>query len=91
MINCPECGSPFVQTDGVTLRTLVGFSSPPGHNHDDNCAKRLYVCAQGHQVVVSKRNRCPACDWVGRDYCFCHEGKKVDEWPEINTEGAKYV
>jgi len=21
---------------------------------------------------------------VGKDECFCHPGKKVDEWPEVS-------
>lgn len=66
-------------------KTMVGYSSPPGHNHDDNCLLRMYVCDQcGHNHKVSKRRRCPACDWVGKDSCFCHKGPKLDEWPRTN-------
>jgi hypothetical protein len=67
-----------------TMSTCVGYMSPPGHNHDDNCVTRQYDCSCGNKVIVSKRNRCsnPDCDWVGKDECFCHEGKKVEEWPD---------
>ena len=66
--------------------TLVGYISPKGHNHDDNCVKRVYVCSNNHEKVISKRNRCSDrglnrdCTWKGKETCGCHEGKKVDEW-----------
>lgn len=25
----------------------------------------------------------PGCDWQGSDTCFCHEGVKVDAWPNL--------
>lgn len=61
---------------------MIGYSSPPGHDHDDNCQTCLYTCKNGHKIKLSKRNTCPACDWKGKEECFCHKGKKVDEWPE---------
>lgn len=61
--------------------TLLGYTSPRGHDHDDNCVKRTYRCDEGHDVVVSKRNRCHRCDWVGKATCPCHTGDKVNEWP----------
>jgi hypothetical protein len=78
---CEKCGE-NMSADGGVMTTMVGFVSPPGHNHDDNCRFMRYVCKCGNIKTVSKRNRCPACDWVGRDECFCHDGKKLDEWPE---------
>lgn len=62
----------------------MGYISPEGHDHDDNCVRRMYICGNGHQTILSKRNRCPNtdCDWVGEKTCHCHEGEKVDEWPE---------
>ena len=80
-MNC-HCGEPlkFLREFG-TLTTYVAYYSPPGHNHDDNCLTRFYQCKNGHTTIVSKRRRCPICDWVGKETCFCHPGKKVDEWP----------
>jgi hypothetical protein len=60
----------------------VGYYSPPGHDHDNNCKKRPYVCEDGHKTVLTRRNRCPKCDWVGKLTCFCHSGEKIKEWPE---------
>lgn len=93
-MKCP-CGADLTRVvavahrDGRTrisekIQTLVGYYSPPGHNHDDNCLKRLYVCASGHDVQVAIRRRCKAagCAWEGKTMCSCHEGEKVEEWPE---------
>ena len=83
-MKCPECG---VETrSGGESQTLVGFMSPVGHDHDDNCRKRPYKCVNGHFWQESKQNRCstPGCTWVGSDECFCHPGKKVKEWTDSN-------
>jgi hypothetical protein len=88
-MHCSTCGKPLDHVrGGGTEMTCVGFFSPPGHDHDDNCLKRVYVCADGHRTVVSKRRRCPApgCDWKGKETCFCHPNPKVDEWPEVVGE-----
>jgi len=79
---CPECGARGVGQEGYSV-ALVGYSSPPGHDHDDNCMKKRYRCPTGHEWAVGLRRRCPVqdCDWVGRPTCFCHPGEKVDEWP----------
>lgn len=79
-MDCELCGSPLF-TDGSTMTTCVGYTSPAGHDHDDNCRSRYYRCANGHGVSLSKRNKCPTCDWRGRAECFCHKGGKLDEWP----------
>lgn len=79
--NLCACGKPFTGHSGEYM-TLVGYSSPPGHDHDDNCRKRVYVCADGHRTFMSKQNSCPACDWKGQLRCGCHEGDKVGTWPE---------
>lgn len=83
MSGCPNCASDNISHSG-TFETLVGYSSPRGHDHNDNCLKRDYQCgACGHQWLVSKRRRCPTCDWRGKATCFCHQGiAKVDYWPE---------
>jgi len=80
-MRCPECGG--VMTCGGESSTYRGDISPDGHNHDDNCLTRQYVCENGHRRVYSKRNRCdtPACDWVGVASCHCHGGVKLEEWP----------
>lgn len=78
------CGEPM-RWNGRERRSLMGYGSPPGHAHDDNCVTREYACLQCSYVrVVSRRQRCPApgCGWVGKAECFCHVGNKVDEWPE---------
>jgi len=78
---CPLCGK--AMNCRGTEATLVGYISPAGHNHDDNCRFRDYTCEGcGHRESVSKRNRCPVCDWVGKERCFCHSGLKMDKWPE---------
>jgi len=38
--------------------------------------------------LFQSKNRCPVegCEWVGKEECFCHTGKKVKEWPESYVE-----
>lgn len=81
--NCPKCAGKMGSIGSIV--TLVGFSSQEGHSHDDNCERREYVCSScGHKILISKRRKCYAtgCDWKGKETCFCHKGKKVDEWPK---------
>lgn len=68
-------------SDPMELATLVGYESPEGHEHDDNCLSRVYVCSNQHQKKVSLRRSCPTCDWLGRETCFCHTDPKVKERP----------
>ncbi len=79
---CPECGNEFIK-HGWTGGTLIGYSSPPGHNHDDNCLKRTYWCENDHRTSISLRRKCSnnECNWVGKMECFCHPDGKVSEWP----------
>ncbi len=79
-----ECEAEIVAGDSGGSRTLVGYLSPPGHDHDDNCFKVAYACADGHVMTLSPINRCKnsKCDWVGKDECFCTN--KVDELPEVD-------
>ena len=79
---CDQCEEQMAVGPWGETKTLVGYMSPPGHNHDDNCVKREYVCNNGHTKIISIRQRCPTCDWVGKDYCGCCGGQKVDQWPE---------
>lgn len=78
---CPKCSD--IMTYGGTSSTYVGYLSPRGHNHDDNCLSRRYSCACGNQVKVSKQNKCDAdgCDWVGKSECGCCGGIKLTDWP----------
>lgn len=83
-MKCPECKEELYHSEEWgTMETCVGHFSPPGHDHNDNCLSRIYRCINGHQIKVSLRRRCPNpdCDWIGKDECFCHSGKKVDQWP----------
>lgn len=77
-----HCGQPFAKwlSEG---QTLVGYFSPAGHDHDDNCLHREYVCAAGHQTPFWLLRSCPACDWVGKTECFCNPGPKLLAWPEV--------
>lgn len=77
---CAECASPM--TLGGTMATMVGYLSPQGHNHDDNCLTASYRCPNGHLARVTHRRKCPAdgCNWIGKLECFCHKGEKVGVW-----------
>lgn len=67
---------------GAVSKTLVGYIfQSSDHRHDDNCLCQRYFCPEGHTKRISKRRRCPNCEWVGKAQCFCHENLKVDEWP----------
>jgi hypothetical protein len=89
-MNCVKCGG-LSEAFG-TRKTLVWWNSPPGHDHDDNCMSRHYMCREcGHQHKVSLRRTCPTpgCDWKGRAECFCHDGSKLDKWPdEYKSQGG---
>lgn len=77
---CSQCGEPMTLEDyGVTL---VGYYSPEGHNHDDNCLRAFYRCQNGHREQISHQRKCPVegCDWMGKPVCFCHKGGKRGIW-----------
>lgn len=78
-MNCPTCNEPLARDGRGESVTMLGYYSPTGHRHDDNCRKRRYACANGHTHTLSIINRCPACDWRGKVECFC--SRKVEEWP----------
>lgn len=94
-MNC-FCGKPLTAVEAwkskngrvgpSTSETLVAFYSPRGHDHDDNCKKRTYLCDDKHMTTVSIRRRCPkaGCDWVGKESCItCRVEKKVENWPSV--------
>lgn len=80
---CPTCGGAFVQNVS-SEETCVGYFSPSGHDHDENCRIRLYRCASDHLTALAIVRRCPVpgCSWRGPTSCFCCE-RFVDEWPPV--------
>lgn len=83
---CPNCKEPAVVRYGE-LTSLVGypiFTDGDGkrHHHDDNCLKQTFACKNNHTWQLSERRRCEidGCDWVGKEDCFCHSGKKIDSF-----------
>ncbi len=91
ILNCPQCGEAMFfggELDG-TWETCVAYMSPERHDHNDNCLTRIYRCSNGHEKTVSKRRKCPTCDWVGKKYCFCHPDSKVDDWYESSDTAQK--
>jgi hypothetical protein len=85
-MKCIICDEDLIACEKGTFSSLLGYTSPPGHDHDNTCLNKVYWCRNGHEQIISKRKKCPNpdCDWVGKEDCFCHHGKKVDEWPEVN-------
>jgi hypothetical protein len=75
---CKSCGKSVV--GHVHCQTLVGYFSPKGHDHDDNCKDWRFECVCGH--VMDERgiqNTCPTCDWKGKSNCnIC--GTRSREW-----------
>jgi len=87
---CNQCGQPMKarrmrigdRSEVIEETTLVGYMSPPGHSHDDNCWTREYICPNGHTMKIGKLRKCPVCDWVGKESCGCHDCIKVNEFPD---------
>lgn len=81
------CGEAWESTHGG-FKTCVGYFSPPGHDHNDNCVTRRYACSGGHRVNLSVRRKCPhpECYWAGKRECGCHRGRKCSEWPKVSKE-----
>jgi len=86
-MNCTECGQivRYDRSRGQST-TLVGYYSADGHDHDDNCIVREYVCQNGHRAKLSIINKCstPGCGWSGKASCFC--SYKIEAWPEENAQ-----
>ena len=99
---CKECNKPLIAVEvsrnlnghefPLEMSTLVGYVSPPNHNHDDNCRSRVYRCEDGHSTALSRINRCtnPNCDWTGKISCWCHEDPKIKEWPLVSQNIVVY-
>ena len=68
--------------DPIQTSTLLSYSSPEGHNHDDNCLTRSYICYNKHITKIGLRCKCNKCSWKGKETCGCHHGLKVDKFPE---------
>ena len=84
--NCPACGKPAIARYGE-LTTLLGFpifkdDDGKAHYHDDNCLKQNFACSNDHVWILSIRRKCETegCNWLGKEECFCHPGKKVDSF-----------
>ena len=79
---CHKCDRQFVKGDKYEeSTTLVGYTSPEGHDHDDNCIIRTYTCPCGYHTQESVRRYCQICDWKGKDHCnVCGTIEKVDQW-----------
>ena len=85
-MKCKVCGKPWVACDEGYGQTLVGYGSPPGHDHDDNCLTKGYYCEDGHCTSVSVIRRCSTegCEWRGKTECgTCVGVVKYDDWPKI--------
>lgn len=86
-VRCKECGEEVLiykkDNEWGPAETTVGYISPPGHDHNNNCLIMVGRCLNDHLQEVSIRRKCsnPNCNWVGKEKCFCHPGKKVDKWP----------
>lgn len=84
---CPICSQPFVR-QGELVETTVGYHSPRGHDHDDNCLTCSFYCAAGHRITGSVQRRCSVvgCDWRGKVMCCGYRGgPKWLAWPSITT------
>ncbi|KKM62086.1 hypothetical protein LCGC14_1525170 [marine sediment metagenome] len=83
---CPFCNEKAIARYGETT-TLIGFSTFTDddgklHHHDDNCLNQTFSCSNYHSWKLSRRRRCKTkgCDWRGKENCFCHNGKKIDDF-----------
>lgn len=68
--SCPSCGSALFYHG--SCETLVGYLSPQGHSHDDNCIIHSFNCLKnGHRFIERMQRCCPKCEWKGKMECFC--------------------
>src|ERR1700741_3943516 len=54
---CKECGEKISSSEKGFWKTTVNFWSPEGHDHDDNCKTKQYLCKNGHQTRLSIINK----------------------------------
>ena len=88
---CRDCGGSYVTCSDSFVTDGLGYSGPPGHDHDDSCQTRQFVCVNGHRRLLSVQNACSAdgCGWKGRETCWCHgEDLKLPRWPVLNAVAA---
>jgi hypothetical protein len=85
------CGAGFVEYCYLS-ETTVGFFSPPGHDHNDNCLSALFLCVRGHSTRIAKVRTCPVegCDWRGRTTCSACRATFVDEVPDVADARAQF-
>lgn len=83
---CRTCGTKRFVAMGFEYRTCVGYHSPPGHDHDDNCIVIPFMCENRHWHNYSWRRKCPACDWTSRASCSIEDhGPAFFRMPEVET------
>ena len=82
--NCPQeypCSGCGKKVPGyICYMTCVGYYSPPGHDHDDNCCQMKFECPDCKlETTIAPRRKCPVegCGWVGKQNCC---GDKVEWW-----------
>lgn len=82
-----SCGAALTHlsaaVEETTMGYLPGFASTCRRVHDDNCMRRGARCGNGHWSTVALRRRCDHCGWKGKEFCECHDGAKLDEWPDL--------
>jgi len=76
-----DCGEELTYDYNHEWRTLVAYHVVEGHDHDDNCITRRYVCPNEHRKTIGIINKCSNkdCGWVGKKKCLCCI--KVEAWP----------
>lgn len=86
---CRECQDPMTLKEAC--QTLVGYFSPPGHDHDANCTTLTYRCPQGHQETLRIQKGCLAdgCDWKGPNYCTVCNAANVWDVDALHELAAK--
>ena len=80
---CSTCHGPLTTYDEESS-TCVGYFQEEGHDHDPNCQRREFYCAEGHRNPIAIVRTCPTegCDWQGKSECFCVP-RFVRTWPAV--------
>jgi hypothetical protein len=84
--SCRTCGTKRFIAQGAGFTTCVGYYSPQGHNHDNNCKVARFQCENGHWRNYSLRRKCPSCDWASHESCGIEDhGPSFFRLPEIEA------
>lgn len=70
-IMCEKCGKRMKPENGYSS-TYVGYISPKGHDHDDNCKVKIYRCECGEDQWRAEEFQL----FVGP--CSIHGGGTID-------------